>query len=142
MKTYIHPQEEAGKQFYMDFHQKGEIVMLNLLKFKPIADYTGMEALKPEGEVTGEEAYKLYMQYTRPHLKEAGSRLLFSGSSGNFLIGPEQERWDLALLVAHQSVAKFIAFSQNEAYLKTAGHRTAALEDSRLLPMTGDFKGM
>ncbi len=29
-----------------------------------------------------------------------------------------------------------MAFAQNKDYLKTIGHRTAALEDSRLLPST------
>jgi len=59
-----------------------------------------------------------------------------SQESKNFLIGPEHEAWDAILLVEHESVEKFIAFSQNKDYLKNAGHRTAALEDSRLLPIT------
>ncbi len=29
-----------------------------------------------------------------------------------------------------------MAFAQNDKYLKTTGHRTAALLDSRLLPMS------
>lgn len=29
-----------------------------------------------------------------------------------------------------------MAFAQHEAYLQGIGHRTAALEDSRLLPLT------
>lgn len=37
-------------------------------------------------------------------------------------------------LVEHESVLKFMEFAQNEDYLKKAGHRTAASEDSRLLP--------
>ena len=51
------------------------------------------------------------------------------------MIGPEAEKWDAMLLVQHESAEKFIAFAQDESYLKIAGHRTAALEDSRLLPM-------
>jgi len=45
------------------------------------------------------------------------------------------------LLVEHPSVEKFLEFAKNENYLKTAGHRTAALEDSRLLPMTQKGRG-
>ena len=136
MKNYLAATPESGKQFYQDFHGKGKIVMLNLLKFKSTADYTNLEALKPEQEITGEEAYQLYMDYTLPELEKAGSRVLFYGKSGHFLIGPEVKQWDAVLLVEHQSVMKFMAFAQNEDYLKTAGHRTAALEDSRLLPIT------
>ena len=51
------------------------------------------------------------------------------------LIGPPDERWDAVLLVRQRSVGDFMAFATNEGYVKILGHRTAALEDSRLLPM-------
>ncbi|MEM6263211.1 MAG: DUF1330 domain-containing protein [Bacteroidota bacterium] len=136
MSTYLHPTDETGKQFYIDFHQKGPVVMLNLLKFKTVADYSDFPALKPVQEVTGKEAYDLYMACTAPHLKEAGSRVLFYGACNQYLIGPELESWDSILLVEHASVHSFMAFAQHEAYLITAGHRTAALADSRLLPIS------
>ncbi len=79
-------------------------------------------------------------QYTHentfPILEEAGSRVLFQGESKGFLIGPEDIIWDVVLLVEHESVTKFIELSKNPEYLKTAGHRKAALEDSRLLPIS------
>ena len=56
--------------------------------------------------------------------------------STNFLIGPNDEYWDAVLLVKQNSVNSFIAFESNEAYMKGISHRTAALEDSRLLPVT------
>ena len=136
MTNYLAATPESGKQFYLDFHNKGKVVMLNLLKFKTTADYTNLESLKPEQEITGEDAYKLYMDCTLPELEKAGSRVLFYGKSGHFLIGPEAKQWDAVLLVEHQSVTQFMAFAENENYLKTAGHRAAALEDSRLLPIT------
>lgn len=125
---------EAGKQFFSN-PPKGEIVMLNLLKFKDIADYSRTPALAPEAVISGKKAYELYMQHTLPFLKEAGSEVLFSGTSSSFLIGPSHENWDFVLLVKHKDAATFLAFAQNEAYLSIAGHRTAALEDSRLLPV-------
>lgn len=48
---------------------------------------------------------------------------------------PESERWDRALLVKQSSVQAFMAFAGNEAYLAGLGHRTAAVADSRLLPL-------
>ena len=136
MKKYISVTDEAGRQFYQDFQGKGPVVMLNLLKFREKADYTGVESLKPSKEISGKEAYKLYMKYTKPAIESVGSKLLFYGSSNQFLIGPTTESWDAVLLVEHPSVEKFMEFAKDEDYLKTAGHRTAALEDSRLLPMT------
>lgn len=134
MTKHINTTPEAGKEFYQNFHNKGKIVMLNLLKFKTKADYSNLEQLKPDREITGQEAYQLYMEATMPELEKAGSRVIYYGKSNGFLIGPETEKWDAVLLVEHESVVKFMAFAQNEDYLKTAGHRTAALEDSRLLP--------
>lgn len=134
MENYIDVSPDAGRKFYQDFNGKGRVVMVNLLKFRKIADYSKAEGLRPQESISGEDAYALYMQHTLPHLKEAGSRVLYFGKCGNFLIGPTTKSWDAVLLVEHESVQKFIAFAQNEAYLKTAGHRTAALEDSRLLP--------
>lgn len=135
-EKHLEANQESGNKFYLEFHDKGKIVMLNLLKFRTLADYSDFESLKPENEISGEEAYTLYMEKTLPELEKAGSKVLFYGDSKNYLIGPENEVWDAVLLVEHQSVKKFIAFAQNENYLKIKGHRTAALENSRLLPMS------
>tara|TARA_R110002167_G_scaffold115853_14_gene290509 strand:- start:739 stop:1167 length:429 start_codon:yes stop_codon:yes gene_type:complete len=136
MEKHIAVNPEAGKQFYQDFHDKGKIVMLNLLKFRPKADYSNLEHLKPKSEISGEEAYRLYMESTLPEIKKAGSRIIYYGKSKDYLIGPASEQWDAVLIVEHASVTRFMEFAQNKDYLKTAGHRTAALEDSRLLPST------
>jgi hypothetical protein len=39
------------------------------------------------------------------------------------------------MLIRQASVADFFAFATDEGYLSGIGHRTAALEDSRLLPI-------
>lgn len=109
--------------------------MLNLLKFNEIADYSENQNLKSLEDISGVKAYELYMQHTLPFLEEAGSELIFQGKCHSFLIGPEAEKWDLMLLVKHASKQAFIKFASNQEYLKIAGHRTAALKDSRLLPI-------
>jgi len=76
------------------------------------------------------------MDYTMPFIADVGSQVLFYGKCNHFLIGPEAEQWDAVLLVKHVSVDIFMAFAQNEAYLEIVGHRTAALQDSRLLPLS------
>ncbi len=70
-----------------------------------------------------------------PILEKYGAEVLFRGKINHFLIGPTTEKWGMVLVVRHQSLAKFMEFVRDKKYLKTAGHRTAALEDSRLLPM-------
>ena len=115
----------------------GPVVMLNLLRFREVADYAQHPELMPAEPISGAQAYDLYIEGTMPHLLESGGELLFMGAGDSFFIGPDEERWDCAMLVRQTSVDSFIAFASNEAYLTAAvGHRTAALEDSRLLPLT------
>ena len=60
---------------------------------------------------------------------------MFLGRGGPFLVGPSDERWDAAMLVNQTNAASFLAFASNKEYLAGLGHRVAALEDSRLLPL-------
>jgi uncharacterized protein (DUF1330 family) len=134
MQTYLEPTQESGRAFFMR-GIAGKVVMLNLLRFRAVADYSSAPELAPRQPITGETAYKLYMSHTMPHLEESGGRLLFYGSGGHFLVGPGHERWDAAMLVEQSSPAAFLAFASNAGYLSGIGPRTAALEDSRLLPL-------
>lgn len=134
-KGYLEPSQEAGRAFVMR-QMKGPIVMLNLLRFREIADYSATPDLAPKTAISGAAAFQKYVEHTLPFLRQSGGDLLFLGSGGQVLIGPESERWDMVMLVRQQSVDSFLAFASHEAYLAGMGHRTAALEDSRLLPLT------
>lgn len=115
---------------------EGSVVMLNLLRFRAVADYAAHPELAPSASISGAEAFQRYIAHTLPHLRASGGDILFLGQGGPFLIGPETERWDCAMLVRQHSVASFLAFAEHEAYLGGIGHRTAALEDARLLPLS------
>lgn len=134
MRTYFEPTEESGRAFFTRGIE-GPVVMLNLLRYRETADYSATPELAPDEPITGEAAYRLYMEHTLPHLEKSGGRLLFFGRGGHFLIGPSGERWDAAMLVEQASPAAFMEFASNAGYLAGIGHRTAALEDSRLLPL-------
>jgi hypothetical protein len=133
-QTYLEPTQAQGRALMMR-GIAGEVVMLNLLRFRAVADYAATPELAPPEPISGAAAYRLYMDHTGPHLAASGGELAFLGVGGAHLIGPPGERWDAALLVRQRSVADFIAFASNPAYLAGMGHRTAALEDSRLLPL-------
>ena len=113
----------------------GPVEMLNLLRFRAVADYADLPQLAPEREVSGAEAYEEYSRHTLQHLARRGGEVVWMGRGGAALIGPADERWDLAVLVRYPDVATFLAMTSDEDYLATMGHRTAALEDSRLLPL-------
>lgn len=132
--NYLEPTQKSGRDLILR-GIKREVVMLNLLRFREIADYSEAPGLAPEDPISGAAAYDLYVEHTLPHLRESGGELQFMGEGGPFLIGPEDERWDAVLLVRHRSVQAFMAFAENEAYLEGMGHRLAAISDSRLLPV-------
>ena len=132
--AYLEPTQEAGRAF-LARNLTGPVVMLNLLRFRAVADYSATPHLAPKEPISGAAAYRLYVEHTLPHLEKSGGELVFLGKGGNFLIGPGEERWDAAMLVRQRSVADFVAFAANPEYLAGMGHRLAALEDSRLLPL-------
>ena len=119
----------------IDRNIEGPISMLNLLRFRDVADYANSPALAPAGVITGRAAYELYMTHTLPFLEATGGSISFIGEGGSFFVGPSDERWDLALIVRQTSMEDFFAFASNEEYLTGVGHRTAAVEDTRILPL-------
>jgi hypothetical protein len=137
-EIYLNPSQESGRDF-MQQNISGQVVMLNLLRFREFADYAETPNLAPDSPISGKAAYQLYIDHTLPHLKKSGGEIMFLGKGGTFLIGPTHERWDAVLLIKQNSVADFMAFANNCEYLKSIGHRTAALEDSRLLPLVEEL---
>lgn len=131
---HLDPTEEAGRAFFQR-GIGGAVVMLNLLRFRAVADYSASPALAPATPISGAEAYARYIAHTMPYLRRSGGDLMFLGEGGRFLIGPADERWDQVMLVRQSSVQSFMNFATDAAYLAGLGHRTAALEDSRLLPL-------
>ena len=135
MKSYLEPTQAAGREL-MQRGLRGPVVMLNLLRFRATADYSAFPDIAPAAPISGAQAYERYMEHTMPFLKESGGEILFFGEGGPFLIGPEEEHWDRVMLVRQTSIEAFIGFVSHQDYLKGIGHRTAALEDSRLLPLS------
>jgi len=133
-KKFIAPTQEAGAELFSR-QIDGEVIMLNLLKFKDIADYSEHPELDDGKRITGREAYKRYIEQTLPLLKEKGGEIMFMGEGGNYLIGPANEAWDLVLLIKQKSLANLMAMVNDKKYRSILGHRDAALEDSRLLPL-------
>ncbi len=137
-QRYIEPTQEAGAELFSR-NIEGEMMMLNMLRFRQVADYSENPELAPENSISGKEAYQKYMTHSAPFLKQSGGDLIFTGTAGKYLIGPDEQQWDLIMIVRQRSLADFMTFASNEEYRAGMGHRTAALEDSRLLPMI-EFK--
>lgn len=138
--TYLDPTDATAMALFSR-HIDGPVVMLNLLRFRATADYSEHPALAPQTPISGRAAYDRYIEHTLPHLTATGGRLLYLGEGGDYLIGPEREGWDMAMLVEQASVEAFMAFAANVDYLAGIGHRVAAVRDSRILPLTTIVRG-
>jgi hypothetical protein len=138
-ERYLEVSQESGAELFAR-NIEGPVMMLNLLQFRDVADYSANPELMPPEPISGEEAFQKYIDHTIPFLKRSGGNLVYLGKGGKYLIGPQEEQWDLVMLVQQNSLSDFMAFSSNQEYISGLGHRTAALEDSRLLPIVESKK--
>ena len=139
-QRYIEPTQEAGAALFRR-QINGAVVMLNLLRFRDTADYSEHPELDPGTPISGRDAFQRYIDHTMPFLRETGGELVFLGDGGPFFIGPPDERWDAVMLVKQSSVEEFVAFASHAEYLVGMGHRSAAIVDSRLLPVVESLDG-
>lgn len=133
-KKYLYPTYEAGKNLALKNIQ-GSIINLNLIRLKEIADYSDFPEMAPDIALSGYDAFMKYIQLARPFVEQSGGEILFVGKGDRFLIGPDDEQWDICLLIRQRSVKDFFAFEQNPDYIKITAHRSASILDSRLLPL-------
>jgi uncharacterized protein (DUF1330 family) len=106
----------------------GQVVMLNLLRFKDRA--TGIDEAD---QITGAEAYVRYGAQARRCLERAGGRILLALSPHESVIGPVPGEWDLVLAVEYPSRQAFLAMIGDPVYLAAHEHRAAGVADSRLV---------
>jgi uncharacterized protein (DUF1330 family) len=126
---------DANVRHLLDRNISGPVAMLNLLRLRAVADYSAHPELAPNEPISGADAYQKYVEHTEPFLAATGGSVLMMGAGGHYFIGPSDERWDVVMLVQQASLEDFFAFAGDEGYLAGMGHRVAAVEDSRLLPV-------
>jgi uncharacterized protein (DUF1330 family) len=135
MEGHVVPPRDVAAAFAGTQDDGGPIVMLNLLRYRDAADYSG----HPEASAcSGREAYRRYAREVFPLLKSVGAELQLSGAWEATVIGTPGERWDDLLIVRYPSRSAFIGMLTSAAYQKMAIHRTAALSDSRLIAFKPD----
>ncbi len=132
--TYLNPTDESAKQLFSK-SIKNEVIMLNMLRFKEVADYSQLAKIAPKTAITGKEAYQIYIDETLPFLEKSGGEIMLLGKSEHFFIGPMVEKWDLVMIIKQKSLESFLSFASDPQYQHVIGHREAAIADSRLLPI-------
>jgi len=132
--TYITSTEEAYAAMQV-LPMDQTIQMLNLVRFKEVADYDPETGFADKGW-TGEEAYAEYGRNVSPILTASGGKPIYAGTPQLSLIGPEHEKWDAVFIIEYPNVQSFLGFVSDPDYISHAFHRTAAVADSRLIRMT------
>lgn len=128
MTGYVDPTKESFAAFRA-LEREGPVHMLNLLRFRERAAY------EDGTEATGAEAYRAYARESGPIFARLGGRQVWLGQPELMLIGPGEERWDLAFIAEYPSVDAFVAMLRDPDYRLAVRHRQAAVADSRLVRM-------
>lgn len=131
MKT-IEPRPERIQEFLAAARGTSPIAMLNLLRYRAEADYSSHPGETP---CSGREAYRRYAEGVIACLASVGGSILFAGGALATVIAPDDERWDDMLVVQYPSADALLTMIGSEAYRAIGHHRTAALEDSRLVAL-------
>ena len=132
MTGHVEPTNEQLAAFIAD-DPGGPIVMLNLLRYREVADYAEAPDLAPASPISGHEAYQRYSEGVLPILAGIGGGIELFGPCHGTLIGPADEAWDEIVLVRYPDTAAFVGMVSSAEYQAITGHRTAALADSRLV---------
>lgn len=118
----VYPNEEQIKGFF-EAGPEGPICLVNLLKFKPRAEYEDGR----ESTLTGREAYDLYEAGITKILQEGGGYIGFLGEVERLALGEVEELWDTVALAVWPSRQVMFEVMQSEQMQAISVHRTAGL---------------
>jgi hypothetical protein len=137
MTAYIDPSRDNWQAF-KDLPRDTPIQMLNLIKFRDLAEYPADHPLNGKG-LTGIEAYAIYKQGFQRVVSGDGAAMVWQAPIECVVTGPPGE-WDEAFVMGYPNSAAFMAMVRNEEYIRdVVPHRTAAVADSRLIRFAGSI---
>ena len=122
VKNAVYPAPAQAMAFF-SLPDDGSFVMVNLLKFKPKAEY----ADGSDAHLTGAEAYGRYGDAVAKMIEGLGGRIRYSGAVAGLMLGEVEELWDAVALAEYPSLAAFRAMATSPEYQAIEHHRTAGL---------------
>lgn len=132
--SYIDPDRQAW-EIFKTLPKDEPIQMLNLVRLKRMAEYPQGHPDHGKG-LSGLDAYRAYGRTTAPIFARLGGRQIWAGKPQVMVTGPQSEAWDLAFIAEYPSSEAFIAMVRDPDYRQLVAHRTAGVEDSRLLRLS------
>ncbi len=130
MTEHDEPSYESAQAVMAGLAEDTPIVMINLLRYRDRAAYPAGSDAEP---CSGRDAYRRYGQVSIRLITAVGGQVIWQGSPKAVLIGAPGEQWHKALLVRYPSKRAFLEMVGSPDYQAITVHRTAALEDSRLI---------
>ena len=118
----VHPTKEQMEGF-LEGDNETPIAMINLLKFKEKAEYEDNR----DTDLTGEQAYTIYMKEVIEHLEKVGGEASFGGSINRLMLGEVEELWDKAFIAKYPSRKAMLKMITDPDYLESNKHREAGL---------------
>jgi len=116
------PTMERAMEFFGGV-EDGPFVMVNLLKYKPHAEYEdGADA-----HLTGAEAYARYGEAVREMVAALGGRIRYSSTVTGLMLGEVEELWDAVALAEYPSLAAFRQMAMSPEMHAIEHHRMAGL---------------
>ena len=122
VRNQVYPAPAQFSEFF-GTPEDGPFVMVNLLKFKPKAEY-------PDGSdahLSGREAYARYGAAVAKLVAGLGGRVRYSGDVTGLMIGEVDELWDMVALAEYPSLAAFRAMATSPEMQAIEHHRKAGL---------------
>jgi len=107
------------------------VVMINLLRFKPRAD-------APDEGISGEEAYRRYVEPMRAFVESKGGRFSWIGRVDSQVIGSGGEEFHMIGVVEYPSREVFLAIATDPHVQEIGVHRAAGLESQWLIAATAE----
>jgi uncharacterized protein (DUF1330 family) len=129
--SYVDPTREQFEAFKA-LPRDTPIRMLNMLRYKDRADYPADHPNHGKG-LSGREAYAEYGRAIAPILARVGAQIAWRGKFEVVVTGPPEPEWDDVFVMGYPNSAAFLAMVTDPEYRQHVAHRTAAVQDSRLI---------
>jgi len=135
MSGYVDPSREQFEAFKA-LPRDTPIHMLNLIKYRDVADYPAGHPNHGKG-LSGQEAYREYGRAIAPILARVGAQRQWGGGKLECVVTGREGEWDDAFVMGYPNSAAFLEMVTDPEYRQHVAHRTAAVADSRLIRFGG-----
>ena len=119
----IIPNEEQINGFLED-SEIGPISMVNLLKYKKIAEYEDGR----DTSLSGAEAYGLYAAEVINFIEKYNGEFIFYGKVSRLMLGEVEDLWDAIAIAKYPNRKAMMDMTMDPGYQKIHVHRDAGLK--------------